>query len=558
MSTEVLNLDLQRIIRLIPGYDPVATAPSGWWFEPDAATAAIAFFPERLKHMEGVLAGERFLLEPWQQAIIANLFGWKRKDDHGRTVRRYRESLIFVARKNGKSPLAAGIALYCLFCDPERGQQNYLAASTREQAGLLFRHCRGMVEQSPAMQERCRVYGGNAPGGQAQSIVRESRSSFLKIISADVSVGKHGKNLNLAIVDELHEQANRDLVDTLRTSMASANKPQPLMIYTTTSDFERPGSVCNEIHEYACKVRDGVIDNPKFLPVIYEATREDDWTLLDTWKKANPNLGVSVSQEFLADECKAAQETPARENVFKRLHLNIRTEQDQRWLSIEKWDACPSDADREDLVGKPCFGGLDLSTTTDLSALVLAFPKDAGGYSLLSWFWVPEENTHAREKKDRVPYTQWIREGWITATPGNVIDYDVIRADINRLGKQYDIREIAVDRWNATQLMVQLAGDGFEIVKFGQGYGDMTSPTKELEGLVLSSRVDHGGNPVLRWMASNVTVEQDAAGNFKPSKAKSTERIDGIVAAVMAIGRAMVTPVSRQSYYETNDPEWFE
>jgi len=318
------------------------------------------------------------------------------------------------------------------------------------------------------------------------------------------------------------------------------------------SDYSEILPIVCDAHSPTCCVQTAKLRNGY---VLVESPA-DDWTDPKVWAKANPNLGVSVPLEYIERECAKAKDSAAYLNTFLRLHLNVRTQSDIRWLTIEKWDACPVDADRGALAGNPCFGGLDLSTTTDLSALVLAFPRYGGGYSLLCRFWVPEENAHAREKKDRVPYSQWIREGWITATPGNVIDYDVIRADIVAISKQYQIKEIACDRWNATQLITQLTGDGIQIVAYGQGFKDMTAPTKELEALVVSGKLDHCGNPVLRWMASNVTVEQDAAGNLKPSKAKSTERIDGIVAAIMAIGRAMVTPCEKRSYYEDHDVEF--
>ncbi len=309
----------EALLRLIPGYDPIGTA-NGAWFDAKAAQLALDFFPECLRHIEGDLADKPFVLQPWQQSFVANLIGWKRKDESGRTVRRYRETLLYVPRKNGKPPLAAGVALLIFFTDPERGQQDYIAASDREQAGLLFRHCKGMVEREPALSDRCRIYGGNAAGGQSRSIVREQDGSFLRIVSADAE-SKHGGNTHLAIVDELHAQPNRDLVDVLQTSMASANRPQPLLICITTADYDRP-SICNEKHGYASKVRDGIIQDPSFLPCIYEAGREDKLTDEAVWRKANPNLGVSVSLDFLKRETQRAKDTPAYENTVRQLHLN--------------------------------------------------------------------------------------------------------------------------------------------------------------------------------------------------------------------------------------------
>lgn len=534
----------RKLFALIPGYGPIATA-DGCWFDEAAAQLAIDFFHERLTHIEGTLAGKPFLLEQWQMAIVGCLFGWKRPDGS----RRYRESLIFIPRKNGKTPLAAGIANLVLFLDEERGQQNICVAGEREQAALLFRHVKGMIENSPDLSNRARIY--KATG--MRSI--ETAKGFFRVMSADADT-KHGGNLHLGIVDELHVQPNRDLVDVIQTSMASANRRHPLLIHITTSDFERPGSICNEKHDYASKVRDGIIKDVSFLPVIFEAARDDDWADPKVWAKANPNLGVSVSLDYLKRECQRAKDTPGYENTFKRLHLNMRTEQATRWLSMERWDACSEPL--PDLMGMPCFAGLDLASTTDVAAWAGIFPLEEGRYAVQMRFWIAEENARMREKRDRVPYPLWAQQGLITLTPGNVIDYDFIRRDINQMKEVYDIQEIAVDRWNATQITTQLEGDGFKVVPFGQGFASLSAPTKELEKLVISLKFLHAGNEVLRWMASNVAVEHDAAGNIKPSKRRSTEKIDGIVACCMGLGRALVRDENAgKSVYDTRGIDVF-
>lgn len=427
------------------------------------------------------------------------------------------------------------------FCDGEAGAQCYIAAGEREQAGMLFRQVKGMVLQEPELQRRCQIYGGNAAAGQSRSIVREEDGSFLRVISADAD-SKHGGNTHLAIIDELHVQPTRDLVDVLRTSMASQNRAQPLLLYLTTADYQRE-SICNEIYEYACKVRDSVIEDASFLPVIYESGREEDWTSEDVWRKANPNLGVSVSLEYLQRECAKAKEIPAYENTFKRLHLNIITEQDTRAMPMDAWDACGEQAITDDmLAGRECYGGLDLASTTDVAAFVLVFPPDHEGdlWRIRSTFFIPSDNAFQRSRRDRVPYDVWLRQGKMIQTPGDVIDYDFIRTEISRQREIFDIKQIAVDRWNATHLVNQLQGDGCDCVAFGQGFSSMTAPTKELLTLVAAKRISHGNHPVLRWMASNLATETDAAGNLKPSKKRSTEKIDGIVALIMAIGLAMV------------------
>ncbi len=377
-------------------------------FDPKAANRALEFFETKLRHVEGAVAGKPFKLERWQQAIVANLFGWLRKDDFGRTVRRFREAFFYVPRKNGKSPLAAGIALYGLFMDNEPGAQIVLAASKRDQAALLFRHCRGMVEREPTLSEAAQVFGGI---GQRAIVLRADSAAGLKVISSEAG-GEHGGNVSLAIVDELHAQPNRDLVDVIQTSMASANRAQPLLIHITTADFARE-SICNEKHEYACRVRDGQLPDAAFLPVVYEAHRDSNWTDPEVQAAANPNIGVSVSREYLARECARAQETPTYENTFKRLHLNMKTEVDVRWLPMDKWDAGGSDDPMgwrtealAELAGESCMGGLDLSTTTDVTAFVLAFRRGTT-YIALPFFWLPSESAHQRERRDRVPYVNW-------------------------------------------------------------------------------------------------------------------------------------------------------
>lgn len=534
---------------VIPGYDPVATA-AGAWFDGRAAEQAVKFFPACLKHVEGELAGHPFILETWQAAFVGCLFGWKKKDAKGRTVRRYREALLYVPRKNGKTPLCAGIGLQYLFVDKERGQQNYIAASTKEQAGLLFRHAKGMIEQEPVLSNACRVYGGNAPGGQSQSIVREREGSFLKIVAGDATVGQHGKNTNIAIIDELHEQPTRNLVDTFRTSMASANKPSPLLVYATTADFDRP-SICNEVHDYACKVRDGVIEDTAFLPCIFEATHADDWTKPELWARVNPNYGISVSEDYLARECERAKEEPAYQNTFLRLHLNLKTEQAVRLIDMNLWDECGESFTAESLEGRSCFGGLDLATVNDLAAFSLCFPPEDEGaeYLFLLWHWCPAETAAKRERKGRIPYETWAKEGLIELTPRRDIDYRFIRSRINQLRDIYSIQTVAYDPWNATHIAKELTDeDGLEMVEYRQGYITMNEPTKGLLRLLLSRQIRHGGNKCLRWQASNLASKPDPAGNLKPDKEASADKIDGMVAMIMSLGLALRNPVVQSAY----------
>lgn len=532
----------------IPGYDPWRDAGERYRFDVKLARRAVAFFHDVLVFVEGERAGQPFDLEPWQAAIVANLFGWVEPTTG---LRRYREALVFVARKNGKTSLAAGIALYLLLCDREPGAQVYSAAAEQSQAALIFRHAMHMVERSRALGSRCRVYRA------FKSIEVGESGAVFRALTADAHT-KHGLSVHGAVVDELHAHPTRDLVDVLQTSTGA--RRQPLIFHITTADYERE-SICNEKYAYAGRVRDGVFDDPSFLPVIYEAAADDDWESPATWRKANPNLGVSVKEEYLARECARAKESPAYLNTFLRLHLNLRTQADVAWLDLARWDAAAGDLDFEDLeeslAGRPCYAGLDLASTDDLAALVLVFPED--GNAVLPYFWCPRDNAIVREKRHRVPYTQWARDGFLTLTPGNFCDHDFIEAAVLAATERFDVRELAFDRFGAGQVMTHLQGAGVNVVPFGQGFVSMNAPTKHLDVLVRSGNLRHARHPVLRWMAGNVMLEKDAADNWKPSKRRSKEKIDGIVALIMALGRAVVAqpqePATPMVFHITGDTD---
>ena len=528
----------RKLLGELPGYDPFRGAEA-FYFDADCAQRWIDFFQHPkdgcLRHIEGALAGKRFKLERWQQSFLANLFGWKRRDG----TRRYREAFLFVPRKNGKTPFCAGICLGVLAMDDEPGAQVYSAAAEREQAAFLYRHAKGMVEREPALLERMRPYGGM---GHRSIVLRDDPASVYRVLSSEAS-SKHGGNSHLVIVDELHAHKTRDLVDVLQGSLASKNRRQPLMIYLTTSDYEREDSICNDKHDYACEVRDGIRDDPGFLPAIWEASRTDDWTDPKVWARVNPNLGVSVDEDYLVRECLKAKASPAYENTFKRLHLNIRTEQLERWIAIDVWDACNKGAiNEEELIGRPCWAGLDLGATSDVTAMVMLFPNDDGSYEVVPRFWMPEAARRKDRNKNFRLWQKWHEAGLVTLTEGNVTDYNVVRRDINTLADRgFQITEIAVDRlFQGAQLCTDLMADGFAVRAAGQGFMSMAAPTKALLELLLDGHLSHGGNPILRWMASNVMVETDAAGNLKPSKKRSNQKIDGIVALIMALGGAMV------------------
>jgi phage terminase large subunit-like protein len=479
---------------------------------------AVNFFTKHLRHTQGELGGRPFVLEPWQASYIGRLFGTLRPDG----MRQYRTSLLAIPRKNGKSTLCAGIAIKLLF-DGEPGAQIFSCGADREQARLVFEMAKACVEMSPSLRSRLKVY--------RNSIVREDTHSFYKALSAEAFT-KHGLNAHGVIFDELHAQPNRELADVMQTSMGA--RRQPLMVYITTAGYDRK-SVCWEIWKYAEAVQSGAVKDDTFLPAIYAADTKDDWKDEATWVKANPNLGISIKADFLRTECARAVEMPAYENTFRQLYLNQWTEQDRRWLRMDHWAQgnvpCPVS-----LAGRECWAGLDLATTYDTTALVLLFPLEDGTYWVEPHFWIPSINMHARVRRDKVPYDVWHKQGHLHVTEGNVTDYDRVRVDINDLAKKYQIRGIAIDRWNATQLATQLQGDGQNVIGFGQGYGSMSAPAKRTEALCVAGKLLHGGHPVLTWQAGNVAIQSDYAQNIKPSKAKSTERIDGIVSLVMALG----------------------
>jgi len=531
----------RKLLALIPGYDCCATAGPGDWFDAEAADNAVEFFEECLHHIEGALAGKPFLLESWEKAIVGAIFGWKRSSGY----RRYREVLLYVARKNGKTPIAAGLALCSLVTDGEIGAQNVCAAADVDQASLLFRHAAGMVDLEPELSSRLEVFRGI---GQ-RAIHYPLENSGLKVISSEAAT-KHGGNGHLAIIDELHAQKDRDLVDVLSTSMASANRMQPLLIYVTTADFDREGSICNEKYEYACKIRDRVRDDHAFLPIIYEADRTENWKSKRVWAKANPNLGVSVSLEYLERECRKAQDIPALENTFKRLHLNMRTEQDVRWMSIDKWDESSGLLPGEmpevwrarlmaELRGQECWVGMDLSKKIDLTALSLVFDATQHRPAIvLPWFWMPGENVRAFEDRDKVSYSAWHRQGFIEFSQGNEVDQQAIRKKLRELRGIFRILEIGYDDWNAMEIARQLREeDGFKMTIVKQQLRDMSEPMKQLQAMILSRRLFHGGNPILRWNTSCTTVFEDVNENIRPNKKKSSGRIDGVVATITAIAR---------------------
>jgi len=510
----------------------------GLWFDERTAKQVLAFF-SLCKHSKGEWAGMPLLLEPWQQFVIGSIFGWKREDG----MRRFRTGYIEVARKNGKTTaFLAATGLYLLLADGEPGAEVYSAATKRDQARISHAEATRMAKTSPAIRREVNVVRDNIH-------IVDTASKF-EPLGADADT-MDGLNIHGALIDEVHAHKNAGVWDVLET--ATGSRRQPLTVAVTTAGFDRQ-SLCWRLHEYTEKVLSNTIEDDSWFGTIYTIDEGDEWDDEAAWAKSNPNLGVSKKLDDMRRLAAKAKEMPSSLNAFQRLHLNIWTQAETKWVPREHWDACGQAVDAERLLGRTCYGGLDLSSTTDVSAFVLVFPPQADddAYEVLCRFFVPSDAIHERAKKDRVPYDVWVRQGYITATPGNVIDYEWILHQIDQDMQRYDVLEVAFDRWGASRIMTQLAELGGEdfLVQFGQGYKSMSPPMKELEKLVLSHKVAHGDNPVLTWMADNLVARQDPAGNIKPDKEKSTEKIDGMVATIMALDRSLRHEPPKRSVYE--------
>ena len=485
-------------------------------------------FIENLCHTKGKWAGKRFWLLPWQEQLIRDIFGIVKPDGY----RQFRTAFVEICKKVGKSELAATIALYLLYADNEPSAEVYGAAADRQQASIVFDVARQMVEMSPALLKRSKLMTAT------KRIVNYGNSGYYQVLSAEVG-GKHGFSVSGLVFDEIHTQPNRQLYDVL-TKGSSDARQNPLHFIITTAGTDRH-SIAYELHTKAVDILEGRRVDPTFYPVVYGLKDDEDWEDEANWYKVNPSLGYTVDIERLRDAYREAKQNPADEVTFKWLRLNMWVSSTVAWIPDAIFMKGNEEIDLAALEGRDCYGGLDLSSTGDITALVLMFPPrdEDEKYILLPFFWVPEETIPQRVKAASVPYDIWEKQGYLLSTEGNVIHYDFIEKFINDLAEKYHIVEIAVDRWNATQMIQNLEGDGFTMVPFGQGFASMSGPTKDFYRLLMEGKIIHGGHPVLRWMAGNVVVDTDPAGNIKVTKAKSKEKIDGIVAAIMALDRCI-------------------
>lgn len=497
------------------------------YYDDELAQFAVMFI-ESLCHTKGTWAGKPFKLLDWQRQIIQDLFGIVKPNGY----RQFNTAYIEIPKKNGKSELAAAVALLLCCGDGEQRAEIYGCAADRGQATIVFDVAADMVRMCPALNRRCKILASQ------KRIIYTPTNSFYQVLSAE-AYSKHGFNIHGVVFDELHTQPNRKLFDVMTKGSGDA-RMQPLYFLITTAGTDT-NSICYETHQKAKDILEGRKIDPTFYPVIYGAGEDEDWTDPKVWIKSNPSLGETIGMDKVEAACESAKQNPGEENSFRQLRLNQWVKQAVRWMPMDKWDACAFPVNEEMLEGRVCYGGLDLSSTTDLTSFCLVFPPEdeEEPYYVLPYFWVPEDTLELRVKRDHVPYDLWNRQGYLETTEGNVVHYGYIEKFIERLGERFNIRDIAFDRWGATQMSQDLENMGFTVVPMGQGFASMSPPTKELMKLTLEKKIAHGGHPVLRWNMDNIFIRTDPAGNIKADKAKSTEKIDGAIAMIMALDRAI-------------------
>jgi phage terminase large subunit-like protein len=498
--------------------------------EKAAADRGVEFFRRYLRHTKGKWARQPFDVLPWEEhQVIRPLFGRLRADG----LRQYRRAWIEVGKKSGKSEIAAGLGLKGLFADDEPMAEVYVGATDRDQAGIIFGVAAAMVRASPALRKRCTILESTK-----RIIINDGpfAGSKFEALAAGAD-SADGLSPSMLLFDEVHRYADRDFYDTLIRSTAA--RSQPIVASFTTAGIDMESLAWKE-HEYARQVAAGLIDDPEQLVVIYAAPPGGDIQSPKYWQAANPSIGHTVAVSYFEQESRKAVEDPSNENSFRRFHGNEWVAQFERWMPMNRWDASAGVVSAELLQNVACWGGLDLSQTRDLTAFVIvgAPESERGPFRAIARFWIPEENVAAAERRDGVPYQRWIDEGWIKTTPGETVDYATVERDVRADSMRFPLQESAFDPTFAWQMAQGLVGAGLEMVAMRQGFETMAGPTADLLQLVKERRFEHGGNPVLRWMADNTVVEQDSLGRWRPSKRKAKKRIDGIVAAIMALDRA--------------------
>lgn len=526
-----------------------------YYFDEKAADSAVRYIEANIRHVKGELAGKLLKLEEWQKnEIIRPLFGWKKRQDG---TRKFSSAYVEVPKKSGKSFLAASMAAIFLDIDKEGGSEIVGVAWGRKQASLVFDATKEVIKKSPRLNKKCKVYRNTI---QAPDHIGGTKKYH--ILSKEAGA-EDGLNPQLAVIDELHEHKNSNVVEMVEKSMAARKQPLSFIITTAGSDLYGIG---HQRHQYAIDVVKGIYEDDNLLVCIYGADKDDDPFSEETWKKVNPNYGVSVYKEAYEREAAKAKGSSASLNSFKRYYLNIWTQSADGWISDVVWKESSKYKDKwthrndiEDELHKlgladyPCYGGLDLSSRSDITAFTLLWNIDGHFYSL-NWFWLPEEKGSQSADTKNIQYREWVDKGYITETEGNVVDYDFVIYKIKELSEIYQIKSIAYDPYNSHHIVPKLDEIGAELVEFRQGFLSMNAPSKELEAAIMSKRFEHFGNPVLRWMAGNAEVATDPAGNIKIIKDRNRpeKKVDGIISNIMAYGLA-IDPAEKGSYLEEGE-----
>jgi len=501
-----------------------------------------------LRHTQGQWAGKALKPDPWQVAyILAPVFGWVKWDkDSDSYARIIRSLFVDVPRKNGKSTLFGGLELYMLAADGEPGAQVVTAATSLRQAGFIFTPIKTLAEKSPALKRHVKVVGSK--------ILHPKSGSYIEVVSS-VADAQMGANVHFGGIDELHVHKTPDLVEAIETGTGA--RRQPLIGIITTADSGKKNTIYSRKREYVEQLARGAIKDPSTYGVVWAADPKADPFSEETQRSANPGYGISPTRSYLANAATQAKASPADLAKYQRLHLGLRTKQETKYLALDVWDRNGSLVDETKLVGREAFGGLDLASTSDLCALSWVFPAESG-FDAIWRLWTPEANLASLDKRTAGMASVWVREGFLKLTPGNVADYDFIRAQINLDREKFAVRGIAYDPWNSSQLVNDLVGDGAPMVKTRQGLVTLSAPTKELQRILLEGTeakpmFRHGGNPAVRWQVDNFAVKMDPAGNVKPDKSVAADKIDAIAATINALSLVLAIGPKKVSKYETED-----
>ena len=526
---------------------PEPSDADGAVFDPERVDKVLQAFGH-LRHTQGQWAGNPLKPDPWQVAyIIAPIFGWVRWDeDSDSYVRIIRKFYVDVPRKNGKSTLIGGLAVYMLAADNEPGAQIVTAATSERQAGFVFNPIKTLAEKSPALKKHVRTV--------SKKVIHPQSGSYIEVVSS-VADAQHGANIHFGCIDELHVHKNPELVETIETGTGS--RRQPLIGIITTADSGKQNTIYSRKREYIEQLARGAVSDPTSYGVVWAADPKDDPFAEETWRAANPGYGISPTRGYMRSAAAEAKQSPADLAKFQRLHLGLRTKQETKYLDLDVWDRNAGKIDEKELEGREAFGGLDLASTSDLCALAWMFPADEG-FDVIWRMWTPEANLPNLDKRTAGMATVWAREGYLTITPGNVADYDYIRQQINEDREKFKVRGVAYDPWNSSQLVNDLVSDGAPMVKTRQGLVTLSAPTKELQRVLLEGTEErpmlrHGGNPAVRWQADNFAVAMDPSGNVKPDKGNAADKIDAIAAVINALSLVIAMGPKKISKYEFDD-----